>query len=151
MLGVVLMRAIAKVAVVVVALGTVVAWLWAGPGVAWGFAAGGLLAAGSGLGLVFLAGRLLSGARGPGMGAGTVGTLMGVKLVAVLAIAWTLLAVVQVDGLGFLFGLGAGVLSVVIGAQLGQGSPEGQAALRAEEAELADELEEGEDSGPKSG
>ena len=155
MLAGVLMRTIAWTGVVLVPARAVVAFLWGGFAGAVGFLAGGFLALASGVGLVGLASRLLSGGHTPGVGPGAAGALMAMKLVAVLGIAWTLLAVVRVDGIGFLFGLGAGVLCVVIGAQLGQGSPEGQAAIRAEERRIADAAEEGreegEDSGAKSG
>lgn len=155
MLAGVLMRSIAWTGLALVAVGAVLAFLWGGADLAVGFLAGGLLAGASGVGLVGLASRLLTGGSTPGLGPGAAGVLMAAKLVAVLAVAWTLLAVLEIDGLGFLFGLGAGVLSVVIGAQLGQGSPEGQAAIRAEERRLADEertrREEGEDSEAKTG
>lgn len=145
----VLMRSIAWAAAGFVLLGSTLAWLWAGAGAAAGFAAGAALASLSGIGLVGLASRLLSGGDTPGLSPGAAGGLMAVKLIAVLAVAWTLLSAVGVDALGFLFGLGAGVLSVVVGAQLGQGSPEGQAAIRAEEDRLGGG-EEGEDSEAKS-
>lgn len=155
MLAGVLMRTIAWTGVVLVPAGAMLAFLWGGFDGAVGFLAGGVLALLSGVGLVGLAARLLAGGSTPGLGPGAAGALMAVKLVAVLVVAWTLLAVVRVDGIGFLFGLGAGVLSVVIGAQLGQGSPEGQAAIRTEERRLADETkmggEEGEDSDAKTG
>jgi len=145
----VLMRFIAGAALGIVAFGVAVAWTWGGPRAAVGFGTGGALAGLSGVGLVALASQLLGGGSG-GIGAGTAGLLLVVKLAAVLGSAWTLLAVVGVDGVAFLFGLGAGMLAVVLGAQWGQGSPQGQAAIRAEEARLGRADEEGEDSGAKS-
>ena len=84
------------------------------------------------------------------MSRGVAGTLKALKLVIVLGLAWSLLAVWRVDGLGFLFGMGAGVLSVVLGAQMGSTSVAGQAAIRAEEAALAEADEEGGDSQDKT-
>jgi len=151
----ILMRSIALAGAVLVLVGAALAFAWGGAPVALGFGAGGLLALLSGLGLVFLASRLMAGGSTPGLSPGAAGGLLVVKGLAVLAVAWTLLAAVRVDALGFLFGLGAGVLAVVVGAQLGQGSPEGQAAIRAEEARLAaaDRAagEEGGDSEAKTG
>ncbi len=155
MLSRVLLASIARTAVLTVGLGCVVVASSLGlePGSA--FVMGGVLVVVSGAGMVLLVGRLLAGggARGggcgPGLGppagpllgggGGGAGGLMAVKLVGVLAAAWLALAALRVDALGFTLGLGAGLVAVVLGAQLGQSSPEGQAAVRDAERRSAQE------------
>lgn len=130
MLAPILIRSISRVAAWIIAGGTLVCWGLFGPALALGFAAGGAVSAASGLGLVWLVGWLFR----PGAGSkGLAAVLLGGKLVAVVALAW--LAMSWTDPLGFTFGLGAGLFSIVVGAQLGQASDAGQAAIEAEEAE----------------
>ncbi|MEM1024919.1 MAG: hypothetical protein AAF627_00875 [Myxococcota bacterium] len=130
MLAPVLIRSIFRVAVVVIVGGALVCGGLFGLGMALGFAAGGAVSAASGLGMVWLVGWMLQ----PGAGSkGFAAVLLGGKLIAVVALAW--LGMAWTDPLGFTFGLGAGVFSVVAGAQLGQASEAGQAAIEAEEAE----------------
>ena len=93
MLASVLMRSIARVAVLAVLAGAIAVGVALGPGVAVAFGLGGALSSLSGIGLVGLASRLLAAPGSPGLGAGAAGTLMAVKLVAVLGVAWFLLAV----------------------------------------------------------
>jgi len=126
----VLIRSIFRITAWILVGGTLVCWGLFGPAIGLGFAAGAAVSAASGLGLVWLVGWLFQ----PGAGSkGLAAVLLGGKLIAVVALAW--LAMSWTDPLGFTFGLGAGLFAVVVGAQIGQASEAGQAAIAAEEAE----------------
>lgn len=102
-----------------------------------GVVAGGALALGSGWALISLVGRILGAS-----GAGGAALLLGLKLVVVLGFAW--LGLTLVDPLGFVLGLGAGILGFVLGAQFGQSSEAGRAAIAAEEARAAQQSRDSE-------
>ncbi|MGF1511541.1 MAG: hypothetical protein ACFB9M_18765 [Myxococcota bacterium] len=130
MLSQILTKAILRMALVLAVPAGCLGFLTDGFGLSVGLLVGAGLAVGSGVGLVWLAQRLLT----PDGTVTVAAVLLGLKLGVVLAGAW--LALTLVDPLGFTIGLGVGLLAVVLGAQNGQASEEGQRAIAAQEARL---------------
>lgn len=142
----ILIWAVLKTLAVFGGLATVGAFFGQGPEVALGVAAGALLFGLSGCGLIYLVTRLLD-PRSANKGA--MGAMLATKGVGVLAAAWVIMH--YVDPAGFAFGLVTGVFAVVYGAQSGQASPQGQAALEAAERAIQEmEDKKSSDSPPKN-
>ncbi|MCK6544397.1 hypothetical protein L6R52_00875 [Myxococcota bacterium] len=135
----VLIDAVLRVAMFVFPITIVLIVLVFGSEHALGVVVGGVLALGSGLGLVYLTTKLLDPRTKKSKGA-MMGMLVG-KLAAVALLLWIALAVAGISGLGIIFGVGASVLSMVVGLNQGSSSPAGQRAMAEDEAEIARELE----------
>jgi hypothetical protein len=147
MLARVLMTSILRLGLPITVAAAVGAAGVAGGSTALGVVAGAALALASGLGLVWLVGQILV----PGGSSGAASVLLGLKLAAVLGLGWALLS--SVDPLGFVIGLGVGLLGVVGGAQTGQASEAGQRAMAEEERRIRegpDSAHESRDSGSES-
>lgn len=129
----------AVLGVVAIAVGLVF-----GADVALAVAVGGALMVLDGVGLVYLVGRLLD----PTVPGGTKGlftlVLIG-KLTIVAGLLWACLSVWAVHQLGLLMGMGIGLMLLVLGVSRGSTSEAAQAAMREEEARIAQEMGDNEE------
>ena len=142
----ILLTHIATTGVVVVAIAMLAVGLAFGPEHLVGLAIGAVLAILDGAGIVVLAGRALEPGRSGQSKAMFLFLLFG-KLAAVAALLWWVVSRLGVSNLGVVIGLGAGLASVVAGAQRGSTSREGQAAIAKAEAQIVEEMR---DRGPDS-
>jgi hypothetical protein len=104
-----------------------------------GFLVGGLLSGASFLGFVYLVSDLLS-PTAPAKSKAGLALLMFGKLALVGGVLWLAIAVLGVDGLGLMGGIAAAIFGFTLGLQRATRSPEGQAAMDAEEQRIAADL-----------
>lgn len=144
MLTQVLLRYFLRFAVGFIGVATVVTYLALGGRPAVGALAGGTLMIVSGFGLVYGVGRLLDPTVGSTTKTGLILILL-FKLTLMAALLWLFLSVLGVDGLGLLIGMGAGLMGLVIGLNLGSTSAEGLRAMEEAQARIAQEMGDSED------
>lgn len=144
MLTGILLRYFVRCALVLI--GAVVAGTWVALGgpAAVGAVAGGSLMLLSGFSLVYGVGKLLDPTVANTTKTGLV-LLLLVKLTFVAGLLWVFLSVFGLDGLGLLLGMGAGLVGLVIGLNLGSTSAEGLRAMEEAQARIAEEMEDSED------
>jgi hypothetical protein len=115
-----------------------------GPNAGLGVMVGGGIIVLSGGGLVLIVGRLLD----PTVSSTTKGVftlvLVG-KLTIVAGLLWACLSIWAIDQLGLLIGMGVGLGALVLGLNRGSTSEAGQAAIRAAEERIAQEMGDDED------
>lgn len=134
----ILLRYLLRSAAVLLPLAAIIAWIAAGSEAAFGVLVGGVFAALDGAGLIYLVGQLLepNATRSKGL---LFAILFG-KLILVAFALWAALTWFNVSGLGIVIGVGVALASLVYGVNRGSSSKEGQAAMAADEARIAQEL-----------
>lgn len=134
----VLLKYIVRFSLILIALATVVVAAALGAEEAIGVLVGGGLAFADGLGLVYLVGQLLE--PGAKLSKPALFALLFMKLVGTVALIWVALSVWRVSGLGVVIGIGTALAGLVLGANRGSSSPEGQRAMAEAEAGIREEL-----------
>ncbi len=134
-----------RTAMALVALLFFGAWFLLGEAAALGVAVGGILASLNFLVLVYSVGKLL-GPTTSNKKKGPLVLLMFGKLIFAAVMFWWVLTyqTERVAPLGLVIGIGAAIGGFTYGAMKANNSPEGEAAMAAEEQRIARELEEDE-------
>lgn len=145
MLTRILLLSLLRTAALLVGASTVLAYLIAGPDVAYAFLIGGLLVGGSGAVQIWLVGYLLDPNHGTPQKV-MCGTFLMFKLVLVGGVLWWILTEIGPDETGLLMGMGVGLMSLVLGVNRGSMSQEGLAAMERAEDEIGERARRQEDA-----
>lgn len=136
----ILLRHAALAVVLAVVLATGVLTAVAGTDAGLGSAVGGVLGGVNFLGLTFIISRILDD-RVAGGTKGALGLALVAKMGVVGFALWFALMRLELSALGVVFGLGAAIFGLTLGLARATASPEGRAAMAAEEARIVRELQ----------
>ena len=143
MLTKILLNYLRNTSLVLIVVGTAIAFLLGGVSSAIAFFIGAALVLGSGALQVWLVGMLLD-EEVVGSRKAVVGLLLVCKLFVVAAILWGILVRVGPDALGLLVGMGVGLAGLVISLNQGSQSPQGISEINRRTEKIAEKLEDNE-------
>jgi hypothetical protein len=144
----ILLRYVVKTTAVLLPIAILIVAIALGLDHAVGVAVGGVLAFLDGLGLIYLAGGLLEPeelaktSHRPKQAKALLSVLLILKLIVVGFFLWAALSLLRVSGLGIVIGIGVALAALVIGANRGSTSKEGQKAMADAEERIRHDLED---------